>query len=194
MEYSRLHIGAADFLLPKSSEFVATDALGNANRNLTEFNACREFTGESVLSFDIPPATGAAPALEAPAIRIPGGLKIEAELQTPIDSDHSARGDLIKAVIGKDVRSGRKIVAPKGAILTGRITRFEKRATAKQDYLLVGLDFSAIESGAGRGEFRAAPHLAPKPRAESTTGGVLAVRGSRVFLPPGYSTVWLTVP
>jgi hypothetical protein len=202
MEYSRLHIGDGDFLLPKSSEFVVSDVFGNENRNRAEFSACRQYTGESVISFDVASTVQAAPARQAPVILVPGGVRVEVRLQTPIDSYHSARGDLITAVVGKDARNRGKIVAPKGALLTGRITRLEKRSTPNQDYFFVGLDFTTIEFGGGRGEFRAAHQFSgpggnfpkPKPGAESTTGGVFVVRGSHVSLPRGHPLLLLTEP
>jgi hypothetical protein len=59
MEYNRLRIRDADFLLPKSSELLMMDVNGFESRNHTEFSACRQYTGESAISFGIRPAVEA---------------------------------------------------------------------------------------------------------------------------------------
>ena len=51
MEYRRARIGGAEFLLPQSSELQMIDLLGNVVRNRTQFSACRQYAGESKLSF-----------------------------------------------------------------------------------------------------------------------------------------------
>ena len=51
INYARTRIGGVDFLLPQTSEVVMQELNGNENRNRTSFGQCRQFTGESVLSF-----------------------------------------------------------------------------------------------------------------------------------------------
>jgi hypothetical protein len=51
MDYGRAEIGGLSFLLPRQSELDMTDLNGRENRNRTRFTACRQFTGESTLSF-----------------------------------------------------------------------------------------------------------------------------------------------
>jgi hypothetical protein len=55
MEYQRVAIGNAEFLLPRSSEMVVTSLNGIESRNRTLFHACRQYAGESVLTFDEAP-------------------------------------------------------------------------------------------------------------------------------------------
>jgi hypothetical protein len=55
MEYQRVAIGNSDFLLPRSSEMVVTSLNGIESRNRTLFHACRQYAGESVLTFDEAP-------------------------------------------------------------------------------------------------------------------------------------------
>jgi hypothetical protein len=98
-------------------------------------------------------------------------------------------------------------------VLTGRITRLEKRK-AEQDYYIVGLDFSMIEFDNRSGEFRASlqdsglaqnsrsgPGRGPTrrqmidediPEANPKTGTVFVVRSSHVSLPRGHSMLWRT--
>jgi hypothetical protein len=217
MEYQRAHIGGGDFLLPQSSELVMIDLLGNASRNRTQFSACRQYAGESKLSFveSSPDAAAPAPAPQVKPIRLPPGLRVEVRLQTAIQSGRSATGDPVKALIGRDVKKDGEIVAPKGAVLTGRITRLEKRK-GDQDYYIVGLEFSTIEFDSRTGEFRAtlqdsglgqnnrgAPGRgqgAPRRQmmdedlsgSSTPTGSVFVVRSSHVSLPRGHSMLWRT--
>ena len=218
MEYHRMRIGDGDFLLPKSSELVMIDLFGNANRNRTQFSACRQYAGESKLSFveSSPDAAAPVPAAPVKPISLPAGVTIEVRLQTQIQSGRSATGDPVTALIARDVKKNGEIVASKGAVLTGRITRFEKRKGPQEDYYILGLDFSTIEFGAAQGEFRAKLQdagLAPNGRGgpgrgqaavrrqiiddaslpdDSKTGGAMVLRGSYVSLPRGHTMLWLT--
>jgi hypothetical protein len=215
MEYQRARIGGGDFLLPQSSELVMVDLLGNANRNRTHFTACRQYAGESKLSFAEPSMDTATRTVapESKPIRLPAGLTIEVRLQTPIQSGRSATGDPVTALVGRDVKNHGEIVVPKGAVLTGRITRLEKRK-GNQDYYVVGLDLSTIEFDNRSGEFRAslqdpglaqynrgAPGRGPGrrqmmdddiPEADLKAGSVFVVRSSNVSLPRGHSMLWRT--
>jgi hypothetical protein len=192
------------------------DLQGNASRNRTYFSGCRQYAGESKLSFAEPPVDIAAPAPQAtPTIRLPAGLTVDVRLQTPIQSGHSARGDPVTALVGRDVKYHGEIVAPKGAVLTGRITRLEKRK-ADQDYYVVGLEFSTIEFDNRNGAFRASlqdaglaqntrsgPGRGPGPArrqmmddditdATPGAGSVFVVRSSHVSLPRGHFMLWRT--
>ena len=125
----------------------------------------------------------------------------------------------MKAVVTRDAKQEGVVVAPKGAVLTGRINRLERRR-GSPDYYFVGLDFSEIEFAGKSGEFRAilqdsgvsqsAPPAAvgrgqmhTEPRwqsfgvepssADQKTGGAFVVMGSQVNLARGHSMTWRTV-
>src|SRR5260370_12359810 len=114
MEYRRARIGDGDFLLPQSSELVMIDLAGNANRNRTQFTACRQYAGESKLSFVESTPDVAPPVPPVKPISLPAGLTMEIRLQTPIQSGRSATGHPARAIIAHDVRKDGEIVAPKG--------------------------------------------------------------------------------
>ena len=112
LEYRQVRIGDVDFLLPQSSELRMIDLLGNESRNRTRLSECRQYTGESVVTFgDIPPpSVMAAPAPQMKPIHLPSGLRVEMRLQTPIQSGRSATGDPVKALLGRDLMSdGKKL-------------------------------------------------------------------------------------
>jgi hypothetical protein len=54
MHYRLMHIGGADFLLPRNAELAATDDRGNYSLNTISLDQCREFTGESTIRYDAP--------------------------------------------------------------------------------------------------------------------------------------------
>ena len=72
MDYARVKIGETDFLLPAESELTMVSLDGHENRNHVRLTSCREFTGESVLTFADAPADDAAPA-KLEEIALPGG-------------------------------------------------------------------------------------------------------------------------
>jgi hypothetical protein len=73
INYARRRIGGGDFLLPVSSEVLLRDLEGNENRNRTSFGQCRQFSGESVISFgdaDLAAARQTTPASVGPKTEI----------------------------------------------------------------------------------------------------------------------------
>jgi len=56
MRYSLTLIRGSGFLLPRNSEIAASDTLGNYTVNVISLERCREFTGESVITYDTPPS------------------------------------------------------------------------------------------------------------------------------------------
>jgi hypothetical protein len=54
MRYALTRIRDSEFLLPRNSEITASDTLGNYTVNLNSLEKCREFTGESVITYDTP--------------------------------------------------------------------------------------------------------------------------------------------
>ncbi len=128
LEYRRTAIGGSEFLLPLDAELVMTDLGGTENRNRTRFHGCRQYAGESVLSFADPPPD--APAQEKPRIaevELPDEFLTELELVTPIDSNNTAVGDAVEASLRHNLKERGRLIAPKGAILKGRITQLQKQ-------------------------------------------------------------------
>ncbi len=218
MEYRVTRIGDADFLLPASSDLVMTDLQGAEHRNRTRFTACRQYTGESVISFGEAPAETAAPAGPAAPVELPAGLDVEMALEGPLDSAKLAIGDPVRAVAVRDTKKDGKVRLPKGARFTGRITRIEKRQTSFE-FLVVGLCLDRVEFEGRRGAFhgklqgagitdryfvpfadgvgqpltifnnlRQAPFLMPQP-----DEGVFLIRGGHQKIQKSVRLLWRTV-
>lgn len=142
IDYAQAHIGDGDFLLPSGSELSMVDMNGAENRNQMRFTSCREFSGESVITFDEAP--GATPSDKAPVptreFDLPEGLELSLVLTREIDLKTAAIGDPIEARVKQDVKQKGEIVVPKGALASGRITRLERY----DNYWLVGVEFPEV--------------------------------------------------
>jgi hypothetical protein len=204
MDYDRVKIGDSEFLLPVASELSLVDLLGNENRNRTQFTACRQYSGESVLRFDAPPATepveevAAKPATAKPAskvrVEVPADLVFDIRLETEIDSARSAVGDPVTATLEQNIKSERRILFRKGATLVGRILRLERHG----DSTVMDLQFSELESDESRATLvarvdestSATSSLAwqsfrAPPEAQRDRRGGLHIRGTHLHLHPG---------
>jgi hypothetical protein len=146
MDYARVSIGEGQFLLPAGSELTMNDLRGGQARNLVRFTNCRQFTGDSILSFGDPPPgpEGAPEAPDAPAqeIELPRALGMTLSLLDEINIGTSAIGDRVRARLDHDLKYKGQLLVPKGAVATGRVTRLEREDTLT----VVGLEFSELES------------------------------------------------
>jgi hypothetical protein len=197
MDYARVRIGGGDFLLPSGSELTMIDLNGNENRNRTRFTGCRQYTGESVLSFAETPRDeiAAAPVPSEPEPeQLPGGLVAEIRLETEIDSNKAMVGDPVEAVLEHPIRSKHKLLVPGGAKLAGRIIRLEhshgdsvldieftEATAAHSRWNLLARIEKVHLPGFGTPERFDQPAFAG-PNAPS---GPINLRGSRIHLPRG---------
>jgi hypothetical protein len=65
MRYTPVRIRDSEFLLPRHTELAASDAAGNYSLNATSLEKCREFVGQSVVTFQTP-GDGASADRQAP--------------------------------------------------------------------------------------------------------------------------------
>jgi hypothetical protein len=155
INYARTRIGGGDFLLPQTSEVLMRDLDGNVNRNCTSFGQCRQFSGESVLSFGDPNLATTKQAANASVgprgeIELPREFRVEASLETPLDGEETAIGDPISVRLKDSIKRGGSIVAPKGAVIQGRVTRAEH----KGDTFLLRLSFESLDFDSGHADLR----------------------------------------
>jgi hypothetical protein len=152
MQYERVPIGESTFLLPKSSEMVLEDLEGTQSRNAIAFSRCRQYAGESTLSFDEAPE--AAPVALAEAVVLPAGLLIELEMMTPLKFPGNAIGDEIEARVRRDAKRKGVVVVPRGAVLKGNVALLERRKDMRgQDRVLVALQWREISFDGKVGPF-----------------------------------------
>lgn len=179
MEYRPVRIGEKEFVLPAASELLLRDVDGSEFRNRTSFSRCRQYTGESALSFsglleEAAPGRG----LSAPRkIALPPGLSVNLALETAVDSAQAAVGDVIEARVTGDVKKDGVVWLPKGARARGRITRLTRRSSPVAHYE-VGLRLDTVEFPAGSSDFPASLE------AVLTAGGISTVQGALGRVPP----------
>ena len=196
MDYGRMKIGSSDFLLPSGSELLMTDLNGNVSRNITRFSGCRQYSGESVLTFaDAPDTTMPAAAPDRPkeARQLPPDIVFEISLDATVDSEKSMVGDPVTATLEENIKMKRRLLFPKGAKLLGRILRLERHG----DHCDLDIQFSEMESSEARSslstrlETRPAPEMHPVLRglvqiSDEPNARGLKLRGVHVHLPRGF--------
>jgi hypothetical protein len=201
IDYARVQIGPEDFLLPSESELAMIHPDGEESRNYTRFTNCRQYSGESVLRFD--EVTDGVDAQKPPdeEIVIPAGLELRIALADDIDVMTAAAGDELHGTLAGDLKLKGKVLAAKGAVLQGRITRIERYG----ELTAVGITFTDLYSE-GR-------HAALTPQMEKmltamlftpTPGkpypivqekpheGLIRLRSGRVVLRRGILMYWRT--
>jgi hypothetical protein len=146
LDYAMVQLGKGDYLLPKRTQQRFIGREGSESENLISFAACREYRGESTLTFgdrrvEIADAAGGAAA----ANRLPAGLRLTVDLTSTVHGDRAAAGDVVEGRLAKDVvdKAG-NVVAPQGAVVQGRLMRVEVRHGRSAD-TMVALRWEAME-------------------------------------------------
>jgi hypothetical protein len=199
MEYAHVTIADGQFLLPEASELTLTGLDGSESRNRVHFAACRQFAGESVLTFDEAPRSAAA-AAETAQIELPPQMTVVLSLLDDLKARSAAVGDPVRARLQNDLKHNGRVLFAKGATATGRISRLEMH----EDYIVVGIEFSEIESSeararlnlkledvGGRKLFEADP-LKSRPPVPRPGEGILTFRPDRSMLAHGILMFWRT--
>lgn len=150
VDYGRLHIASGDFLLPQSSHVWMGFDSGIENRNRIEFTHCRQYATESVLSFEEPPAGGlkhdageqpGALERQVSEFTLPAGLIVSLRLEAPINTSTAKVGDAVSATLSSDLKQNGRLLAPKGAVVSGRLRLLRKQQGGSY---LVGLEFTDL--------------------------------------------------
>ncbi len=216
MDFAPLTIGAGEYLVPRATRLVVIGRDASVTENSTVYADCREFRGESALRFDdaVPqPASHPKMHSAVPNTGLPPGLPMLLLLDTGIDTDLAAAGDPVVAKLGKPLidPTTKRVVAPAGSVVRGRITHLEHHV-AGENYFLVGLNFESLETQArtiplslildNPGQKQDSRTLTDRPMAltiESHSGFrgggmlVFSVRQPRYLVPPGYASNWITL-
>lgn len=146
VEYAQTEIGSGEFLLPSASELSMVNLDGSENRNQVRFDSCRQFTGESVLSFDDPAPSASLSSTNAPAniedVTLPPDLTLTLAVLDEVDLTKAAIGDPVRARLQNDLKAKGRLLLSRNAIASGHITWMEHRG----DSFVIGLRFDEIEA------------------------------------------------
>ena len=116
IDYGQVSIGDSTFLLPEASELRVSDTSGAEHQNVITYQACRQFSTQSDVSFT---------EIENTGLDLPQDFDVDISLESPIDSALSAVGDPVSARLLQSIKSDDRTVVPKGAGLSGYIKRFD---------------------------------------------------------------------
>jgi hypothetical protein len=143
IDYAVTRIGDGDFLLPSQSELSMIGLQGGEEHNHVKFTSCRQFSGESVVTFeDAPSSKPDIAPVPTREFDLPEGLDLILVTTKDIDLRTAAVGDPVPVRVDSDVKQKGVMILPKGATAMGRITRVEKNET----FTIVGVGFSEIEA------------------------------------------------
>ena len=147
-QYHRVPLGSGTFLLPQQVKTVMLNRDGGKNKSETEYSDCHQFTTESSIHFEDPGSTAAAVAAAPPVdADLPADLSFRARVTTPVDPESSWVGDSVEGVLEEPLRGlDHETLAPKGAKITGRLTRLESVEQPSKE-LKLAIDWQRIDAG-----------------------------------------------
>ena len=150
LDYQLMKIGSGEALLPRQSEVQITDNRGRTSINRTRLSRCKQYSGESTLSFEDVGEAGEASSKVTRVLTFLPYTELELALDVELNHETFAVGDAIQAVLRNEVRVGKTVLAPKGSIAKGRILRLEHQVGDYSTYNitlqfdeLVGSDWRA---------------------------------------------------
>jgi hypothetical protein len=130
LEYGRVRLHDADFLLPIEARVSVIHIDGSEAENRIQYSACREFRGKSVIRFPASEEAGIQVAKSdtpVPPVSLPPGLPLKIVFTDSIDTSTAAAGDPISGRLETAIRDGSSnILVPEGTAVTGRITSIRR--------------------------------------------------------------------
>ncbi len=207
LEYARVPLGEKAALLPMQSELRLTDARGVESINRMRLSRCKLFGAESTISFADLDAEKSSAAKARERVYLPAGLEIDLGLEEELSGEVLAVGDAITARLRRDLRDGKDILFPKGAVATGRIielTRHENPACFTVAFLMEELSSSERVARLWLRLLRTEPSRGAPQSLYERRGNILSLEypipskngflwfGSQLKLNRGFATIWET--
>jgi len=186
MTYTRTTMNTGDFTIPKSTEraFLAKDGAYAVNR--VSYQGCREYTAESVLSFDVDSSSPSPKAAKVPPPLPAKGSELRLKLASKIDSNVNFAGDGLEAALVRPVRDTQGGTIRAGTVFRGHVAELEKVYLPKRQ-VVIAIRFDSIV-------LNGAPvPLSLEPVGEMDQRGheVFRLAGARSVLGKGFVSRWL---
>jgi hypothetical protein len=182
--------------------FVASN--GEEAVNATRISSCREYRGESAITFDgdATRSTALPSRASASTDAIPPNQKFTIELAERIDPAVAAAGDRFTARLTTPLRDvGSKTIAPLGARVEGRLLRVQQYHGPRAELVVVLRPESVEVRGmpVPLAAVSAPRRMNPKtaillPHEWETNATLLRFPGEGATVPKGIVTQWRTVP
>ena len=144
VNYMRVEIGGASFLLPQSSDLRMLDSGNTENMNRMRFSSCHQYLGESKLLFS-DPADAPAAARQVETVNVPEDVSMNLTLETPIHSGSTAVGDPVTFRLSRALKHDKVTLFEKGALVHGRVTVLRKLSGGAEGFA-VGIQLFEIQS------------------------------------------------
>ncbi|HUI54058.1 MAG TPA: hypothetical protein VLY04_03750 [Bryobacteraceae bacterium] len=186
LNYGMVPLGGFEYLLPKSTQQRFIGREGTESENNVTFASCREFLGESTLTFGHKPAAGEDASAVRPRATLPAGLPLIIELASPFILGKAAAGDRIEGRLAEPLHDApaQKVLAPAGAHVAGRLTRVELRHPGAGEYT-VALRWESLEIDGEKVPLSLKP-IRQLAGSGTVVRGPLVRRGTEIELPrPG---------
>jgi hypothetical protein len=208
LDYQLAPIGSTEALLPLQSEVRITDNKGVVAINKTRLSRCKQYAGESTLRFDDVDEAALEAAKPKRELVFDPHTELELEFVRELNHEDFAVGDVIEAVLRRDVKEGRTVIAPKGSVAKGRILRLEHQDGQDSTYNIT-LQFDELVGDGWRAPLRlrlvrTEPAVGLPPRANlrdrvmkeftipETHPNGFVVFAKKLKLPRGFVTIWQT--
>ena len=211
MDLTRVQIGNGQFLLPRQTRqrFVSPNA--EETENTARFTNCREFRGESTVSFS--PDSGATTnepgkSTAANVLSLPVNLTFSLELTASIPTDTAAAGDAFSAKLAAALRDDKgKLLAPKGAVVEGHLLRVQSYFRPPEVVVVLKPEALWVRGvrvplsvemnwrrviAEGRKKGKKGLEILLPLRGEENSG-VFRFSGEHVTVPAGFRSEWRTV-
>jgi hypothetical protein len=172
LDYGRVRLRDAEFLLPREAQLDILNTNGSALRNRTAYSSCHEFLGESTMKFD-EPAPEAGPATVSKAapspLALPAALQFKLLFTQSVDTGTAAAGDRIKARLASAIRdaSSKTVLVPEGSEVAARIVRLEHFPGPPSSVRML-IKLETVKVGGMPLPFTATMNWVPQPLVEVT--------------------------
>jgi hypothetical protein len=207
MDYTRVKIGAGEFLLPQVSTMDALYSNGGETLNETRYSDCREYVGESTIHFDDIDATNGTAASKAALQPLPPKVHLLIGLSKPIPTETAAAGDAVDGALLRDVTDSKLgTIASVNDRVHGRILRLQQWMgppprwyvairfdTIERNAIQQAVSLKPIDDGDRSGQrVRGAP-LSRQAMARPEGAGVFVFTGSgNIVLDQNFHSEWET--
>jgi hypothetical protein len=175
---------------------------GSAVENVMALSACREYRGESTVSFSPAPEIAGSNGQKTPSgIQLPAGLAFTIELTMLISTDTAAAGDPFAARLVSALRDKNgKTLAPAHAAVAGRLVQMEIRHLVPPGALLV-LKPMTVEIGGSATPLVASRKVVPVAKGKQPiqlpllweqNAGIFPLPGEHATMKAGFRSDWQT--
>ncbi|MEP7354794.1 MAG: hypothetical protein ABI824_16315 [Acidobacteriota bacterium] len=187
VDYGRVSLGGGNFLLPLSSESIATGAK-TLDRSNVQFTKCARFSGESRIILDADEEGAQTTSTIHREVTLPKDATVQLAIGE-ISLETGAVGDSVKATLISDIKRGKEILVPKGATAIGRITKLSRYPSQYR----LGVKFQQLTWPGGSARLNAKLASVKAGKAELDPSGDLVVSRTTTTL-TGLSLVWKVLP